>query len=167
MSIGIFYGSNTGATRLIAEQIKKALGLEATIHDIALTELAAFDDYTHVIIGTSTWGDGDLQDDWEEKFDDFRDVDFSGKTVAFFGLGDQELHGDYFLDGMALLHDTAVKNGAKVVGNGWSTDGYDFGDSEAIEDDAFVGLAIDEDNEEDLTQERVRKWVSGIKAKFE
>lgn len=166
MAIGIFYGSNTGATREVAEQIKKELGLEATLHDIALTELSAFDDYTQVIIGTSTWGDGDLQDDWDEKFDDFADVDFTAKTVAFFGLGDQELHGDYFLDGMAQLHAVVVKNGATIVGNGWSTDGYDFGDSEAIVDDTFVGLAIDVDNEEDLTEARVKKWVSGIKAEF-
>ncbi len=56
MYIGIFYGSNTGATALVAEQIKKELGLETTIHDIAETELDVFDDYTHIIIGTSTWG---------------------------------------------------------------------------------------------------------------
>lgn len=166
MSIGIFYGSNTGATHLVAEQIKKELGLEATIHDIALTELSAFDDYTHIIIGTSTWGDGDLQDDWDEKFSDFENIDFAGKTLAFFGLGDQEIHGDYFLDGMAQLHHSAVKTASKIVGNDWSIEGYDFGDSEAVVDNHFVGLAIDEDNEDDLTQERVQKWVLGIKAEF-
>lgn len=166
MSIGIFYGSNTGATRLVAEQIKKALGLEATIHDIALTEVEAFNNYTHIIIGTSTWGDGDLQDDWEDKLDDFKKVDFVGKTLAFFGLGDQEIHGDCFLDGMAELYNVAVKNAGTIIGDDWSTQGYDFEDSKAIINGNFVGLAIDEDNEEDLTQARVQKWVLGIKAKF-
>ncbi len=166
MSIGIFYGSNTGATRLVAEQIKKALGIESSIHDISLTKLTVFNDYTHVIIGTSTWGDGDLQDDWDEILDDFEEVDFSGKTVAFFGLGDQELHGDYFLDGMAILYEIVARSTANIVGDGWSSETYDFGDSEAIRDGAFIGLAIDEDNEEDLTKERVKKWVATIESSF-
>ncbi len=111
-------------------------------------------------------GDGDLQDDWEDKFEDFKKVDFSGKTVAFFGLGDQELHGDFFLDGMAFLYNVVAKSTANIVGDGWSTETYDYGDSEAIKDDAFIGLAIDEDNEDDLTQERVKNWVLGIKENF-
>jgi len=166
MSIGIFYGSNGGITEGVAEQIKNALGLDAELHDIAEVDMEKFADYSKVIIGTSTWGDGDLQDDWDDAFNDFEGVDFSGKTVAFFGLGDQEGYEDNFVDGMGTLHDAAVKNGATVVGNGWSTDGYEYEESTAVQDGAFVGLAIDEDNQDDLTEERIEKWVSIIKPSF-
>jgi len=166
MSIGIFYGSNGGATESVAEQIKNALGLEADLLDISEEDMDKFAEYSKIIIGTSTWGDGDLQDDWDECFDDFEGVDFSGKTVAFFGLGDQEGYDENFLDGMGTLHDAAVKNGAKVVGNGWSTDGYDFEESTAIQDGTFVGLGIDEDNQDELTEERVQKWAEIIKPSF-
>ena len=164
MSIGIFYGSSGGMTEDVAERIGKALGLESELHDIAETDMNKFDDYSKVIIGTSTWGDGDLQDDWDDEFSEFEKVDFSGKTVAFFGLGDQEGYGDNFLDAMGTLHDAAVANGATVIGDGWSTEGYDFEESTAIKDGTFVGLAIDEDNQDDLTDERIEKWVADIKA---
>lgn len=167
MSIGIFYGSNGGATESVAEQIMNALGLKAELHDISEVEVDKFADYSHIIIGTSTWGDGDLQDDWDDAFDAFEGVDFSGKTLAFFGLGDQEGYDENFLDGMGTLHDAAVKNGANVVGNGWPTDGYEYEESTAIQDSAFVGLAIDEDNQDDLTEERIQKWAEIIKPSFQ
>lgn len=166
MSIGIFYGSNGGATETVAETIHEKLGLEAELYDISNVDMDKFDEYTQIIIGTSTWGEGELQDDWEKCFEDFKNVNFSGKTVAFFGLGDQDEYGENFLDAMGILHDVAVENGASIVGNGWPTDDYDYEESTAIQDGAFVGLGIDDDNQFDLTTERVEKWVEIIKPSF-
>jgi flavodoxin I len=166
MAVGIFYGSNGGATQRVAELIKDILGVEADLIDIADANIDDFDKYTELILGTSTWGEGDLQDDWDDIFDDFKKVDFSGKVVAFFGNGDQEGYPDNFLDGMGTLYKQAVENGANVIGDGWSKDGYDFESSTAIVDDAFVGLAVDEDNQDDLTVSRVTQWVDGIKEYF-
>jgi len=163
MSIGIFYGSNGGATETVAEKIEAKLGLEADLHDIANVDMEKFDEYTQIIIGTSTWGEGELQDDWEKCFEDFKKVNFSGKTVAFFGLGDQDEYGENFLDAMGILHDVVVENGANIIGNGWPTDEYEYEESTAIEDGLFVGLAIDDDNDFDLTDERIEKWVEIIK----
>ena len=92
-------------------------------------------------------------------------VDFSDKTVALFGLGDQEEYCDNFLDGMGTLYDKVVEGGATVVGN-WSTDGYDHDESTAIRNDEFVGLALDEDNQDELSNERVEKWVEQISPYF-
>jgi len=166
MAIGIFYGSNGGATETVAEKIKEALGLEAELHDIADTEMDVFGDYTEIIIGASTWGEGDLQDDWDKCFDDFENVDFSGKTVAFFGLGDQEGYEENFLDAMGILHNAAVKKGANVIGNEWPLDGYEYDESLAEQDGVFIGLGIDEDNQYDETDERIAKWVEIIKPSF-
>lgn len=166
MAIGIFYGSNGGATEFVAEKIQKALGLEANLHDIADTEMSEFDNYKHIIIGASTWGEGDLQDDWDKCFDDFEEVDFSGKTVAFFGLGDQEGYEENFLDAMGILHDAAVAKGAKVVGNKWPIDDYEYDESRAEQDGTFVGMGIDDDNQFDLTEARIATWIEMIKPSF-
>lgn len=166
MAVGIFYGSNGGATKGVAEMIKDELGVEADLIDIADAKVDDFEKYTKIILGTSTWGEGDLQDDWDDFFDDFTNVDFTGKTVAFFGVGDQDGYPDNFLDGMGTLYEQAVKKGANVVGDGWSVEGYDFDESTAVVDGAFVGLAIDEDNQEELTPERVKKWTGSIREYF-
>ena len=162
MSIGIFYGSSGGATESVAKMIKDKLEVESDLIDIADASRDSFGEYTEIILGTSTWGEGELQDDWEDAFADFEAVDFSGKTVALFGLGDQEGYADNFLDGMGTLYQTLIKNGANIIGNNWSTKGYEFDKSTAVVDGAFVGLAIDDDNQDDLTEERVAQWVPEI-----
>lgn len=166
MSIGIFYGSTSGTTESVAEDIVSALGLEADLHDIAHVGIERLSDYSHLIIGTSTWGDGELQDDWDDAFEGYRKLDFSGKTVAFFGLGDQEGYGECFLNAMGTLYEAAVENGATVVGDGWPAEGYDYEESTAVKEDGFVGLAIDEDNQDDMTEDRIAKWIEIIKPHF-
>lgn len=167
MSVGIVYGSNGGATERIAEMIQSRLGVESELHDIGRIDISKLTEYSHLIIGTSTWGEGELQDDWDNAFDEYKSVEFGGKTVAFFGTGDQEGYSDNFLDAMGTLYEIAINNGATVVGNNWSTDGYEFDESTAIENDAFVGLAIDEDNQDELTEERVDKWIKIIQPHFQ
>jgi len=167
MSIAIIYGSNGGVTEGVAEQIKDELGLDADLLDIGSEEMDIFEKYEKMIIGTSTWGEGELQDDWDDVFNDFEAVEFGGKTVAFFGTGDQEGYADNFLDAMGTLHDVVVKNGGTVVGDKWSTDGYDYDESTAVNDDGFVGLAIDDDNQDEMTADRITKWVEIIKPHFE
>ncbi|BBG66701.1 flavodoxin 1 [Hydrogenimonas sp.] len=163
MSVGIFYGSSGGATERVAKMIKEALGIDSDLIDIADAKAEDFDRYDILILGSSTWGDGDLQDDWEDFFDEFKKIDLKGKTVALFGLGDQEEYPDTFVDAMGILYGQAVENGAKTVGGGWPAEGYDFDESRAVREGAFVGLAIDEENQEELTEQRVRKWTEGLK----
>ena len=164
MRTGIFYGSSGGNTERVAKMIKEALDIDADLIDVAYARAEDFQKYDLLILGSSTWGEGDLQDDWEDIFDEFKKIDLSGKTVALFGTGDQEEYPDTFVDAMGTLYDQAVQNGARVVGDGWPTEGYDFDESTAVRDGAFVGLAIDEDNQEDLTSQRVWKWTEGVKA---
>ncbi|MEA3330642.1 MAG: flavodoxin [Campylobacterota bacterium] len=166
MAIGIIYGSNGGATESVAEMIHEKLGLEASLVDVGEIEAEAFGEYSHLIIGTSTWGEGDLQDDWDDIFDDYSSLEFGGKTVAFFGVGDQEGYADNFLDAMGTLHEVVVKNGGTVVGDGWSTDGYNHDESTAVNDNGFIGLVIDDDNQDGMTEERIEKWVEIIKPFF-
>lgn len=169
MSTAIVYGSNGGATEEIATKIHKKLGFETTLLDISEAGIECFSEYDKFIIGTSTWGEGDYQDDWDNVIDEFENVGFGGKTVAFFGLGDQEGYEENFLDAMGNLHDIVKENGATIVGDNWSTEGYEYDDSTAENADgsAFCGLGIDEDNQYDLTDERIDSWIKIIKPHFE
>lgn len=161
--IGIFYGSSSGCTASVAEKIGKALGVPANqIKDIAKASADDFDAYEVLLLGSSTWGDGDLQDDWYDIISDIKSKDFSGKVVSFFGCGDSDSYPDTFCGGLKELYDLFEKTGANLVGR-VSIDGYNCSDSQAIVDGAFVGLALDEDNEDDLTDERIASWVESLK----
>lgn len=162
--IGLFFGSDEGNTESVAYRIQARLGAEnCEVMDIADATQLDFADYTTLVLGIPTWDFGQIQSDWEEFWDDVSEIDFSGKTVALFGLGDQFGYGDYFLDAMGMLHDVLAEQGASFVGY-WPTTGYSFDASKAKipDEDLFVGLAIDEDQQADQTAERLNEWCKQI-----
>lgn len=160
--IGIFYGSSGGNTEAAARSIAKALGKErCTVRDIAGCVPQDLQGYDALVLGTSTLGLGDLQDDWESFLRKFKGTDLGGKQAAFFGLGDQYTYADTYLDGMAELHDAFVAAGAIPKGR-WPTEGYEHDDSKAVREGMFVGLALDADNQSELTSGRIAKWVEGL-----
>ncbi|NEQ21595.1 MAG: flavodoxin FldA [Microcoleus sp. SIO2G3] len=165
--IGLFFGTQTGNTETIAEAIQTALGGDSvvTLHNVADVELSDFDDYSNLIIGCPTWNIGELQSDWEGLYNELDDVDFSGKKVAYFGAGDQVGYADNFQDAMGILEEKISGLGGTTVGY-WSTEGYEFNESKAVRDGKFVGLAIDEDNQSELTNERINAWVAQLKQDF-
>lgn len=165
MKIGIFFGTNTGNTEEVVDMLKDELednDFEVDVHDVADVDMGDMANYDTLILACPTWNDGELQDDWDAKFSDFEEVDFSGKKVTFLGLGDQDEYADYFVDAIGILADVVVKNGGTLFG-AWPTDGYEFTESKGLKDGKFVGLAIDQDNQDDETEERVEQWVAQIK----
>lgn len=167
--IALFYGTYTGATGSVAQRIAKELGTEyVDVYNIN-EDGEKMGDYNYLIIGTSTWSIGELQEDWEAFMPKLQEMDFNGKTVALFGTGDQIGYPDTFLDGMGMLYETFQYRGARFVGF-WPTIGYDFTSPlPLLEHDRehFVGLAIDEDNQPELTDERIRKWCEQIRPAFD
>jgi flavodoxin I len=165
--IGLFFGTQTGNTETIAEAIQTAFGDDSivTLHNVADVELSDFDDYSNLIIGCPTWNIGELQSDWEGLYNELDDIDFSGKKVAYFGAGDQVGYADNFQDAMGILEEKISGMGGTTVGY-WSIEGYEFNESKAVRDGKFVGLAIDEDNQSDLTNERINAWVTQLKQAF-
>lgn len=162
--IGIVYGSSSGNTENVAKLIQKAFGADADVVDVAQASVDKLNEYSYLILGTSTWGVGDLQDDWDGFAGQLKQVSWDGKKVAFFGLGDSASYSDSFVDGMGILYDE-VKDKAQVVGKVSSAD-YSYDSSRAEDGGMFVGLAIDEDNESDKTDERIAAWVEGLKNEF-
>ncbi len=160
MKIGIFYGSTNGNTAEVAGLIHAQLGGE--LFDVGKLKTAelllAFD---FLIFGTSTWYDGELQDDWDSFLKAVETLELTGKKVALFGLGDQEGYGGDFVSGMRILYDVVTAQGATVIGS-WPTQGYSFEDSAAVIDGRFIGLALDQDNQDELTQERVDTWCKNL-----
>lgn len=165
--IGLFFGTQTGNTETIAEAIQTAFGGDSvvTLHNVADVEWSDFDDYSNLIIGCPTWNIGELQSDWAGLYDELDNVDFSGKKVAYFGAGDQVGYADNFQDAMGILEEKISGLGGITVGY-WSTEGYEFNESKAVQDGKFVGLAIDEDNQSDLTNDRISAWVTQLKQAF-
>lgn len=166
--IGLFFGSDEGNTEGVSYRIQQRLGEDVVdVMDIADVTQLDFANYDQIILGIPTWDFGQIQSDWEEFWDDVSEIDFTGKTIALFGLGDQFGYGDYFLDAMGMLHDVIVEQGATVIGY-WSTDGYDFDASKALiaDKNLFMGLAIDEDQQEEMTADRLNRWCEQIHAEF-
>jgi len=162
MSTALFYASSTGNTENVASKIVKALGEDIKSIDISSSGCDDIQNHDKLILGISTWGEGDLQDDWEDIWADFCDIDFNGKTVGLFGLGDQEGYGDEFVDALGTLYEQVKNAGASIVGF-TSNDGYEYEGSKAEIDGEFVGLVLDEDNQDDLTDERITQWTNSIK----
>jgi flavodoxin I len=165
-NIGIFYGSTTGNTEEAARQIKEAMGNSVvSVQDIAQAKAEMMIAFDVLILGTSTWGFGEQQDDWALFEPELAKVDWSNKRVALFGLGDQYGYADTFVDAMGLLYQTVMDHGAKVVG-AWPGQDYNFESSCAHKDGRFVGLALDADNQADLTTKRIEQWTQLMKGEL-
>lgn len=160
--IGIYYGSTTGNTQEVAEEIAKKLNIDkADLHDVTKAN-ADFSAYDIILFGSSTLGFGDLQDDWESYIDKLKGANLTGKKIALFGCGDSSSYSDTFCDAVGKIYQTIKNKGCEIVGS-ISTDGYTYDDSEAAVDGKFVGLLIDNDNESDMTEERISNWIEELK----
>jgi len=163
MKIAIVYGSTTRYTERVAEKIASQPGFEDAelldIEDIALSEILNFD---FIIFGIPTWDYGEVQSSWQNVWNDIDDTDFTNKLCAFVGLGDQLGYSEWFVDAMGLLHDKIARQGGITLGD-WSTKGYHFNTQRSVVGNRFVGLALDEVNQEDMTDERIKIWCGQLR----
>ena len=169
--IGIFFGPLKGSVNRVADKVKAALG-EQSVELISVNDASASDleKYDRIIFGISTvgketWDSNYSNTDWSKFFPNISKVDFTGKTVAIFGLGDHITYSGQFVNAIGVLAKELLKNGAKIIGQ-VDQSGYEFDDSEAVMDGVFIGLPIDEDFEPELTDERVSNWVNSLKPAF-
>jgi flavodoxin I len=125
-------------------------------------------DYDHFIMGCSTvgaenWQDAEADNEWDAFFYELKkkNISLEGKKVAIFGLGNQVLYPDHFVDAMIYLKNKCELLGAKVIGE-WPLEGYEFTNSDSVVDGKFVGLPLDEDNEPEKSEERIKAWFDVI-----
>lgn len=158
---GVFYGSTVGNTRFVAEKIGKEFP-NAIVRSVKGLQKEELETYDNLILGTSTWGVGSFQDDFFQFVLKLMACDLSEKVIAMFGLGDQLNYPDTYCDGMGTLYELLQKKKCQVVGE-WPADDYNFSESKALQNGKMVGLALDEDNEPDLTDYRIKTWSEQIK----
>lgn len=156
----IIYGTSTGVCEDLANRIGTKLGVDNIINVTNLDDNVIADN-ENLILGTSTWGAGEVQDDWYDGLKIIKSANLNGKTVALFGCGDSESYPDTFVGRMAEIYHAVTDAGAQVIG-AVATEGYTFDDSESVVDGKFVGLALDEVNEDSKTDERIDAWVTEI-----
>lgn len=160
--IGIFYGSTTGTTKEVAEQIADCLDVdEADVHDVASTAPSAVGDYDVLVIGASTWGAGDLQDDMATFLDGVQSLDLRGKEVAIFGCGDDSMR-DTFCNSVGEIYHKLHATHPDFIGP-FNNEGFEYNHSESDVKGMIVGLCIDNVNHADETLSRIREWCADIK----
>ena len=153
----VVYGSSTGTCEAIAQTIGEKLGANViNVSDLTVNDVKEAD---NLVLGTSTWGSGEMQDDWYDGVKVLREAGLSGKKVAVFGCGDSASYSDTFCGGMKELYDAAEAAGATMAGNDVATDGYTYDDSDSVVDGHFIGLALDDVNEDDQTEARIDAWI--------
>ena len=160
----IIYGSTTGNAASAAQTISEKLG-GVEVKEVSAASKDDLLNYDNLILGSSTWGDGELQDDWFGFLPVIAETNLSGKTVAVFGVGDQFGYSDTYVNSMGELFNAAKKAGAKIIGE-TSTDGYSFNESTAVENGKFVGLALDYDNRADLSEDRIAAWTTQLSSEL-
>ncbi|PKQ64954.1 flavodoxin [Labilibaculum filiforme] len=169
--IGLFYGPENGNVEKVAKLIAEKIDSDRiVVHKVKDCEAKDLAQYSHIIMGISTlgkhnWSSANSGNDWDIFFPKLNGIDLKGKKVALFGLGDHIAYADFFVDAMGDLAESIQLTGAKIIGQ-VSDEGYEFGDSRAFKDGKFIGLPLDEDFEDDLTEERVENWLKIVLPEF-
>jgi flavodoxin I len=161
----LFYGTQTGTTQAVADEIYKALS--DVLQDCKCIYGSKIDDLQSadfLVLGGSTWGDGELSDDWADFLPQLDRIDLSGKKVALFAVGDQIGYSYNFVSAMKILYDKVLERGAEVIATDVSTEGFEYDHSESVIDGKFIGLVLDEVNESDLSPQRITQWANKVRA---
>ncbi len=161
-SIGIFYGSSTGTTSDLAQKIASALGVDsANVMDVANADAAAVAKYDVLLLGSSTWGLGDLQDDWESFLPKLKGENLSGKKVGLFGCGDASSYSDTFCAALGTIKAELANTGCTFIG-AYPAEGYSYDETTAEENGQLIGLCVDDANESDQTEARMERWIAAM-----
>jgi len=168
----IFFGPEKGSVNRVANMIRDLIGPDKVemvpVKGATAKDFNRFDQLIFGIstVGKETWDGKPAKTDWGIFLPEVSQGNFEGKKVAIFGLGDHITYASSFVDFMGLLASELEKAGATLFGK-VSPDGYEFEESEALVDDFFVGLPLDEDFEPEKTVERVQAWIEMLKKEFD
>ncbi len=167
--IGIFYASAGGTTKIVVDRLVKEFDIDdenVIFMEDDYDDIEQFKSYDILFIGSSTWGQGDPHYEWIDPMIKIEEeTDFSSKKVAFFGAGDCKTHSKHFCSALGKLHKIFTKVGAKTIGFTSKND-YKYESSLSEIDGKFCGLAIDELNEKNKTQDRIKKWIKILKTEI-
>ncbi|HEX7004592.1 MAG TPA: flavodoxin [Trueperaceae bacterium] len=158
---GSTYGDTADAADRIATRVETLSGVEPVLREVGRTDLSDLESYDVILVGCSTWNEGEIQDDWFDKLPELDSLDLGGKRVALFGSGDQLGYPITFQDALGIIAEKLEARGAQLVGL-WPTDGYEFDASLALRGDEFVGLALDYTCQIELNEDRIERWTAQL-----
>lgn len=118
----IVFGSSTGNTETVAEIIADNLSHDVELFNVSDAPIEAIQGADLVLFGCSTWGNGELQDDFEEFIDELTPELLNGKDVAVFGCGDEASYPDEFCAATDIIRDKAIEAGAHIVADNLKID---------------------------------------------
>jgi len=138
MKVAILYGSTTGTTETIANILQNTLsGHEVTLMNVKSVDESVLKASDTVLLGSSTWGYGELQDDFADYIDQMTQEVYRDKPVAVFGAGDAVGFADVFCEAVEIISNKLDELGAKIVTDPLKVDGDANDNLPAIE--AFAG----------------------------
>ena len=167
MKTALIYGTCTGNTEHVASLIAKALQPEIDVELLDVFKITpdSLNEWDVVICGIPTWDVGELEYGWSDVYDRLDEVELD-LTVLMYGLGDQGCYPETYLDAMGILYEKLVERGATGGFGFTSTDSHEFEESRAVVDGRFCGLALDEDMQDHLTEERIEAWAASLKEEW-
>ncbi len=133
----LIYGSTTGNTEDLSEHVAAGLkqaGADVTVENVMDANIEELNDYDAIVFGCSTWGIGELQDDFLDFNDEMNNISLDGKKAAVFGPGDSDGYPDSFCEAVDILEKTLKNSGATIVVDSFKVDG----DVEPVFEDAAV-----------------------------
>jgi len=113
----------TGNTELMAVTIADELTRAGDKVDLVDGIEAFADDlksYERILIGSYTWGDGDLPDEVFGFYEELKDTDLTGKFAAVFGSGDSSY--SHFSRAVDIFEETLKDQGCQIVTEGLKVD---------------------------------------------
>lgn len=163
----VFWPPN-GSVNKAAEIVQQKIP-NSDITSLKLFDFNFFKQYDFFIFGCSTvgadnWTEAYTGEQWVPFFKKAQDEGYNliGKKAAIFGLGNAVLYPNHFIDHVEILYNALISLGAQIIGK-WPVDEYDYFESSAEENGFFHGLALDHDNEPELTETRITNWVKLLK----
>lgn len=164
--VAVIYSFNSVKSAKIASKIADQL-TAFTVEKLNVENFTGkeFLTYDYFVLSVPTWFDGELPNYWDEILPALEKLDFKGKKMAFFGLGDQKNYPENFCDAVGILSDFFERKGAEIMGY-TSTEGYDFESSKALKGSKFAGLLLDQENQSKLTDARILNWVNQLQIEF-
>ncbi|MBM7624552.1 flavodoxin [Sporohalobacter salinus] len=120
----IVYGSTMGNTEELAIKLEEVLSsnYDTFIKDVVNVAPEDLNEFDLILFGSSTWGAGELQDDFLDFYDRLSGIDLSDKQAAVFGPGDTS-YGDMFCQAVDILEDKLKDLGAEIITEGFKWDG--------------------------------------------
>lgn len=123
----VVFGSSMGNTQRLTEGVVEGLregGLEVTAKDVSNTGVEELNEYDLIVLGCSTWGAGDLQDDFVDFYEKICGIpSLEGKKAAVFGPGDSDMYPDTFCDAVDMIEERLKELGAEIVVESFKVDG--------------------------------------------